>query len=94
MKHKETARERYLQQRYNMSENEYNARLLAQDNQCLLCGVEFNHKDFGPDSPVVDHCHTHGHVRGILCNECNRGLGYFHDNPAALRAAALYIEEN
>lgn len=94
LKNKETARERYLQTRYGMSETEYNARLLAQNNSCPLCGKEFNHGDFGPDSPVVDHCHSHGHIRGILCNECNRGLGYFHDNPEALRMAAKYLEEN
>lgn len=93
-RNKNTARERYLQTRYGMSENEYAARLLAQNNCCILCGTEFSAGDYGPNSPVVDHCHTHGHVRGILCNECNRGLGYFHDNPSALRAAAKYIEEN
>ena len=93
-KNKNTSRERYLQARYGMSENEYAARLLAQNNSCILCGTEFSSGDYGPNSPVVDHCHTHGHVRGILCNECNRGLGYFHDNPDTLRAAAAYIEEN
>lgn len=90
---KETYRDRYLQRAYGMSENEYKARLLAQNNSCILCGIEFNYDSFGPNSPVVDHCHTHGHVRGILCNECNRGLGYFHDNPQALRNAAAYLEK-
>jgi hypothetical protein len=42
----------------------------------------------------VDHCHTGGHVRGIICNECNRGLGYFRDSPNALRNAASYLEES
>lgn len=31
-------------------------------------------------------------IRGILCNECNRGLGYFHDNSEALNKAALYVQ--
>lgn len=91
IKNKETARERYLQRHYGMSENEYKARLLAQNNSCIICGKEFSNGSFGPDSPVVDHCHTHGNVRGILCNECNRGLGYFHDNPEALLKAASYL---
>jgi hypothetical protein len=34
-----------------------------------------------------------GKVRGILCNECNRGLGYFHDNKEALMNAAKYLAE-
>lgn len=46
------------------------------------------------DCAHLNHCHIHGHVRGILCNECNRGLGYYHDNPVVLRRAAQYIEEN
>jgi hypothetical protein len=94
IKNKETARDRYLQRTYNITETEYNARLLAQDNKCPLCSTEFTHGDYGPNSPVVDHCHINGHVRGILCNECNRGLGYYHDDPKALRKAADYLERN
>lgn len=94
LKNKETARDRYLQRNYGISENEYNARLLSQDNSCPICKKEFSFGEFGPDSPVVDHCHTGGHVRGIICNECNRGLGYFRDNPNALRNAASYLEES
>jgi hypothetical protein len=41
---------------------------------------------------VVDHCHTHGHFRDLLCSPCNRGLGFFRDSPEALRAAAEYLE--
>lgn len=40
----------------------------------------------------IDHDHTTGKVRGVLCHWCNLGLGKFKDNPALLRAAALYLE--
>lgn len=90
-RNKSTARDRYLQRQYGISELEYKARLLSQNNSCLLCGVEFNHSTWCADSPVVDHCHTSGHVRGILCNECNRGLGYFHDNKETLMNAIQYL---
>ena len=90
-KNRDTARDRYLQRQYGITESEYNARLVSQNNCCLLCKVEFNHDVWGGNSPVVDHCHTHGHVRGILCNECNRGLGYFHDNIGALMNAIKYL---
>ena len=91
---KDTAKERYLQRTYGIGEKEYQAMLLSQNNCCVLCGTEFVSGGWGPDSPVVDHCHTQGHVRGILCNECNRGLGYFHDNPIALQRAAQYLTGN
>ena len=93
-KNQNKAKDTRLRKAYGFGLDEYNARLLAQENKCSLCDKEFTTGSFGPMSPVVDHCHQHGHVRGILCNECNRGLGYFHDNPSALRRAAKYIEEN
>ena len=40
---------------------------------------------------MVDHCHVGGEVRGLLCSNCNVGLGMFADNPEALEAAARYI---
>ena len=89
-KNKETARDRYLKRSYGISEKEYLSMLLVQNNSCLLCKKEFSDK-WGPDAPVVDHCHTYGHVRGVLCNECNRGLGYFHDNKEALMNAIKYL---
>ena len=91
LKNKDTARERYLQNTYKISENEYNAMLLRQNNRCLLCTKEFDNTRWGADSPVVDHCHARGDVRGILCNECNRGLGYFHDNVDTFFNAIKYL---
>lgn len=93
-KNKATAKHRYLLRQYGMTEEEYNFRIISQDNKCILCDKEFNHDTWCGDSPVVDHCHTHGHVRGVLCNECNRGLGYFRDSPKALLKAAEYLTGN
>lgn len=57
--------------------------LLAQ-TKCEICGGE---------SPLhTDHDHKTGIVRGMLCNNCNNGLGRFKDNPAFLRNAATFLE--
>jgi hypothetical protein len=92
IKNKASARDRYLQRTYNITEQEYKSRLLVQNNSCLLCKREFSNT-WGATAPVVDHCHTHGHIRGILCNECNRGLGYFHDSIKTLENAILYLKD-
>jgi hypothetical protein len=51
--------------------------------ECVICG------DNG--DLVVDHDHTTGKVRGMLCNHCNRGLGHFRDSPMLLEFAAQYL---
>lgn len=64
---------------------------------CDLCGMEetaiARHATGGPRALNQDHCHTTGLLRGLLCMDCNRGLGAFKDDPVLLRKAADYIEE-
>lgn len=62
----------------------------SQNGQCLLCGT------FEPDplKLVVDHDHTTGHIRGMLCNKHNRAIGAFGDSSVALRQAAHYIDDS
>ena len=42
---------------------------------------------------AVDHCHKNGHVRGMLCSNCNQGLGRFKDNMKYLDNAIAYLKE-
>lgn len=72
---------------YGLTKPELEA-LLAQHEQCAICRTE----DWGRKGPQVDHDHDSGKVRGILCLNCNNGLGRFGDDPARLRAAADYLE--
>ena len=50
---------------------------------CVICGSD--------EKLVVDHCHTTGQVRGMLCGHCNRGLGHFRDDPTLLEFARIYL---
>lgn len=78
--------------RYGITVDYYNSMLAKQGGGCALCGC----KDSGcskKDRLHVDHCHTTGKVRGLLCTNCNQGLGKFKDNPDRLRKAAEYLED-
>lgn len=71
------------------SEKEFIASLfVAQSGKCAICKVEFGF-DFH-----VDHDHATGRVRGLLCRDCNLGLGHFHDNLTAMRQACRYLHES
>lgn len=72
---------------YGLSEESFNALLKEQRGQCAICLGPFNRK-----GPQIDHCHTHGHVRGLLCTLCNTALGKMRDDPERLRRAAAYVE--
>lgn len=62
--------------------------LLVQHEACAICQTA----EWGKKGPQVDHDHATGRVRGILCSNCNQGLGRFADDPERLRAAARYLE--
>lgn len=63
--------------------------LQAQNKKCAVCLQKFSKRN----GPNVDHCHTSGKVRGLLCRECNLGLGNLHDSVVALRRAISYLTE-
>lgn len=58
-----------------------------QAGACAICGSSLF------DSCHIDHCHTTGKIRALLCRGCNQGLGSFNDSPEALLAAADYINQ-
>lgn len=82
-----------LKRHYGMSKAEYTAMLERQDHKCAICGQPEGSVIRGQKiSLAVDHCHTKGQVRGLLCLHCNRGLGLMKDSPEILRRAAEYLE--
>jgi hypothetical protein len=76
---------------YGLSSQEYDT--LYSKVECYICGSKEYIGVYGKVKELsVDHCHTTGKVRGLLCQSCNVGLGAFKDNPASLRKAASYLE--
>lgn len=81
-----------MKRKYGLSAEEHKELHDAQDGKCAICGKEEWIKINGQTvSLAIDHCHSSGEVRGLLCNSCNRGLGLFFDNPDLLKAAQDYI---
>lgn len=69
---------------------------MNQCGACALCGkVPGEDPERGRNQKClhVDHDHKTGKIRGLLCSSCNRGLGYFGDDPVVLRRAAEYLTE-
>lgn len=79
-----------LKRHYGLSLEEYDQMVVNQSGLCAICRNENNVRGRRLN---IDHHHASGVVRGLLCNSCNRGIGYFVDNPDTLRAAATYLEE-
>lgn len=80
------ARHYHLRRRYGIGIDEVAALLEMQGGVCAICGR--------PDPEHVDHDHATGKVRGILCFNCNGGLGQFRDDAAVLRNAIKYLRES
>ena len=89
---KRTGHADHIQYKFGMSELEFEMMLKAQDNKCAICGTTDPSNNWAKFL-VIDHCHKTNRVRGLLCAKCNRGLGYFEDDPQTLRKAADYLGE-
>lgn len=83
-KHRHHQQRAKLLQRYGLTLEAYDELLKAADGKCAICQQ--------PAKLCVDHDHATGQVRGMLCANCNHGLGKFRENIAALKAAIAYLE--
>lgn len=76
---------------YGIDLVKYNQMFVEQSGCCKICNV---HQSDLKISLAVDHCHTTGKVRGLLCGSCNRALGLFKDEPEILLEAARYLNDS
>lgn len=78
---------------YGIDIEVYEEMFERQGGKCAIClQPETIVRDGEPMKLSVDHCHDTNEIRGLLCSNCNNGLGRFKDNPDLLRAAIVYLE--
>lgn len=83
----------WLRKNYNITLEFYQELFNSQQGKCKICGSEgFAVATNQRQLVVIDHCHKSGVVRGLLCHNCNRGLGLFKDNVDNLKNAIWYLE--
>lgn len=83
MTSKELETERTLRHKYGIDLKTREKLALAQNNKCAICKQE---------KPLcVDHCHNTQKIRGLLCDTCNRGIGFLKDNVEILQNAIDYL---
>lgn len=78
-----------LKTKYGMTREQYDELLAKQKYCCAICSSP---DPQGRGEFQVDHDHKTGQIRGLLCTNCNSGLGRFKDSPSDLRRAANYLE--
>jgi len=79
------SRHYHLKRRYGIGAAEFDELVQDQDGLCPICDK--------PSPEHVDHDHETGRIRGVLCFNCNGGLGQFGDDPVRLYRAAFYLED-
>lgn len=86
----DTKRKDYrLKHNYGINLREYEDMLKLRNFECDICKAK--HSDGKPLR--VDHCHTTGIIRGLLCTQCNFGLGHFRDDTNLLAKATEYLNK-
>lgn len=92
-----------LATKYGITPEEYEALRVAQNYRCAICAMHESDLPRSTGRPrkdgsradgtalAVDHCHTTGNVRALLCHRCNQMLGMARESEATLRSAISYL---
>lgn len=83
-----------IKKRYNLTEQEHIALYNSQEGKCAICDTPIKFESNKEDRNSignVDHCHITGKVRGMLCNDCNRGMGFLKDDPEIVMKVYKYL---
>lgn len=85
----ERVRKQNLKSNYGLSVDEFDSLLRSQGGVCAICKT--SEPGGKHDQFIVDHNHTTGGLRSILCNDCNGAIGYFQDNVVIIQNLIDYI---
>ncbi len=83
-----------LKKRFGISLEEYQTMLDSQNYVCAICTRPertVDHRTKQVRSLAVDHCHSTGKIRGLLCSDCNMALGLLQDNEDTMKNMLSYI---
>ena len=76
-------RKTYIRKTFNISVVEYDEWV---SGPCSICKKDTD--------KVLDHCHTTGKIRGVLCRQCNQAIGLFRESKELIKQAVRYLDEN
>jgi len=83
-----------LKCKYVLTVAEFETMRDVRDDKCDICKADAAHPNRNGKVLCVDHCHTTGEVRGLLCDPCNTAIGNMRDSPDILRNAIAYLEKH
>jgi hypothetical protein len=92
----EQRKEKWLRHKYGITFTDFKNIYDKQDGVCCICSrklIIFEDAS-STHKACLDHCHTTGVIRGILCNHCNRALGLFEDDIDSLKEAIVYLNRS
>lgn len=87
-RHREICWKNDIRKKYNLTVSQYQEILEKQDYKCAICGIKNTTRKL-----AIDHNHATKEVRGLLCNNCNRGIGHLKDSITNLQKAIEYLQE-
>jgi hypothetical protein len=78
---------------HNLTLDQYHAIAERQDFVCAICGEQPDCQaaNTSNDGFVIDHCHSTGKVRGLVCSNCNVGIGMLKDSAVVAASASRYL---
>ena len=83
-------KKKFLKKKYGITIEQFDQMRVEQNGKCAICSNQF--KD--SKDTCVDHCHTNGKVRQLLCFSCNVMLGHARDSQDILKSALTYLEKH